>query len=91
MVGHSVRLLAVAARTRAIYDRQARERQGHGQTAPGQTLTENLPEASKGESRDAAGKAVGVSGKSVDYATKVMSSTTISSSELSARRKKSTA
>ncbi len=33
---------------------------------------ENLPQLDVGKSRDAAGKAVGVSGKSVDYAAKVI-------------------
>ncbi|MBK8184962.1 MAG: hypothetical protein IPK63_19555 [Candidatus Competibacteraceae bacterium] len=64
----------VAARFRDYYERQAKERQGHGQTAPGQTLPVNLPEAIKksSDARDAAGKEFGVSGKSVDHATKVL-------------------
>ncbi|MBK8191648.1 MAG: ParB N-terminal domain-containing protein [Vampirovibrionales bacterium] len=67
-------LSMVAARFRGYYDKQARERQGHGQTAPGQTLPVNLPEAIKksSDARDAAGKEFGVSGKSVDHATKVL-------------------
>ena len=61
----------VGARVRKIYDKQAKERQKeHGSTAPGKrkTLPESLPEV-KGDARDQAGKVVGVSGKSIDYAT----------------------
>ncbi|MDY0270642.1 hypothetical protein [Trichloromonas sp.] len=47
----------VDAAARAIYDRQARERQGQRSD-----IQENLPECS-GQARDAAGKAVGVSGE----------------------------
>lgn len=63
----------VAARAREIYDQQAKERQKvHGKTAPGKkSLVENLPQVS-GAARDAVGKAVGVSGKTVDFATKVL-------------------
>ena len=62
----------VGARARSIYDRQAKERQvQHGGTAPGKSLMENLPEVIHATARDAAGKAVGVSGKSIDYATRV--------------------
>jgi len=43
----------------------AKERQSHGQTAPGKTLKETFPEAS-GQSRDKAGERVGVSGKSIE-------------------------
>ena len=61
----------VAARFRAYYDRQARERQaaagGNHDELP---LMENLPQA--GTARDAAGKEFGVSGKSVDHATRVL-------------------
>jgi hypothetical protein len=59
-----------AARARDIYDKQAKERQklseGRGQKGPA-----NLPDV-KGDARDAAGKAFGVSGKSVDLATRVI-------------------
>jgi hypothetical protein len=59
-----------AARAREIYERQAKERQklseGRGQKGPA-----NLPEV-KGDARDLAGKAFGVSGKSVDHATRVI-------------------
>jgi hypothetical protein len=61
-----------AARARDIYEKQAKERQGHGETAPGKTLPANLPEAIKGDARDMAGKAFGVSGKSVDHAKRVI-------------------
>lgn len=66
-----------AARAREVYDRQAKERQkGHGGTAPGKkkTLVENLPQVKEesGKSRDQVGKAFGVSGKSVDHATKII-------------------
>ncbi len=56
---------AGAARARAIYDRAARERRGQRSD-----MVENMPPCST--ARDAAGKAGGVSGKSVDYATKVL-------------------
>jgi ParB-like chromosome segregation protein Spo0J len=66
----------VAARVREMYDRAAKERQkSHAGTAPGKrkTLVENVPQVKEGtKSRDAAGKAVGVNGKYVDHATKVL-------------------
>lgn len=58
-----------AGRARAYYDQQAKERQLTGKKAD---LQANLPEGKTGQARDAAGKAFGVSGKSVDYATKVI-------------------
>lgn len=61
----------VAARARSIYDRQARERQATSMGGANPQLVENLPEAGA-RARDAAGKAIGVSGKSVDHATKVL-------------------
>lgn len=61
----------VAARARSIYDRQARERQATSTGGAGPQLVANLPEAGA-RSRDAAGKVVGVGGKSVDHATKVL-------------------
>ena len=61
----------VAARARAIYDRQARERMQET-LKQNSTAKENLPERTHGQSRDMAGKALGVSGKTVDYATKVL-------------------
>ena len=36
-----------------------KERQAHGQTAPGKTLVVTLPQASNGKSRDKAGQRVG--------------------------------
>ena len=60
-------LSMVAARARAIYDQQAKERQKRKPDS----VQANLPEQ-KEQSRDAAGRAVGVSGKSVDHATRVL-------------------
>ena len=63
----------VAARD--IYDRQAKERQreaGEKFHAGAKQVPVTLPEPSKGDSRDLAGKAVGVSGSYVDGATKVI-------------------
>lgn len=57
-----------AARARDIYDKQAKERQIR---KPSDSVPENLPEQ-KNDARDAAGKAFGVSGKSVDLATRVI-------------------
>lgn len=68
-------LAMVGARARDYYDRQAKERQKeHGKTAPGKSksLPVSLPEVISGDARDHAAKAVGVSGKSIDYATKVV-------------------
>ena len=61
-------LSMVAGRARAIYDQQAKERQKRKPDS----VQANLPEQ-KEQSRDAAGRAVGVSGKSVDYASIVLS------------------
>lgn len=63
----------VGARAREIYDRQAKERMLATQNnkAAG-AAPANLPEQGKGDSRDLAGKAVGVSGKLIDAATKVL-------------------
>ncbi len=61
-----------AARAREMYDRQAKERQKVRKgSQPGATPA-NLPELPKGDARDHVGKAFGVSGRSVDYATKVL-------------------
>lgn len=46
----------VAARARDIYDKQAKERQ---KRKPADFVPANLPEQTIGDSRDAAGKAVG--------------------------------
>lgn len=60
-------LAMVGARAREIYDKQAKDRQ---KRKP-HSVQENLPEQ-KGQSRDAVGKTVGVSGKSIDHATRVI-------------------
>jgi hypothetical protein len=57
-----------AARARELYEQQAKERLN---TKGGHSGPVNLPEA-KADARDAAGKAFGVSGKSVDFAKKVI-------------------
>lgn len=61
-----------AARAKEIYAKEAKKRQGHGKTAPGKSLPVNSPEALKNDARDQAGKAFGVSGFSVDRATRVI-------------------
>jgi hypothetical protein len=61
-------------RARKEYDRQAKERQKEGQERGRQKQKGNpvnLP-GTETDARDAVGKAVGVSGKSIDYATKVI-------------------
>ncbi len=58
-----------AARASEIYERQAKERQTRKPVA---SVKENLPEQIKGQARDAAGRAFGVSGKSVDFARRVI-------------------
>lgn len=69
----------VGARARGIYNREAKERQhiGKGDDGSGgrgnkKNLTALVPEGFKGESREFAGKAVGVGGRSIDFATKVL-------------------
>jgi len=57
-----------ADRAREIYDRQAIERKAEGGRHKD---VENLPQADKGKARDKAGKAFGVSGRTVDFARKV--------------------
>ncbi len=59
----------VAARAKEIFEQEAKERQRGGQG--GKLLPVTLPEA-KGDARDKAGKAVGVSGRSVDHASRVL-------------------
>lgn len=56
-----------AARAREIYEREAKERSKLDNASK-----ENLPDSIKGQARDIAGKAFGVSGKSVDHAKKVI-------------------
>jgi len=60
-----------AARARDLYEQQAKERQ---KRKPAKSVPENLPELVKGDARDLAGKAFGVSGKSVDHASKIIGS-----------------
>ena len=57
-----------AARAREVYEQQAKERQIR---KPADSVVENLPQQNS-KVRDAAGKAFGVSGKSVDYGKKVL-------------------
>jgi len=60
----------VGARIRAIYDEEAKARQVR---KPNDSVVEKLPPQNAGaKSRDLAGAAVGVSGRSVDMATKVI-------------------
>jgi ParB-like chromosome segregation protein Spo0J len=58
-----------AARARDIYERQAKERMSEGGKNKG---VENFPPLEPVKARDAAGKAFGVSGKSVDHAKRVI-------------------
>jgi hypothetical protein len=67
----------VGARAREIYNRQAKERQrasgGDRKGARAISVPVNLPEPIVGgDARDQAGKAVGVSGRSIHYGTKVL-------------------
>ena len=55
----------VGNKARAYYDQQAKERQ---KRKPAESVVESLPEQKHSTARDAAGKAVGVSGKLVDHA-----------------------
>ena len=64
-----------AARASEIYERQAKERmKAGGGDKTKEAGMENLPSPVTGQStsRDAAGKAFGVSGKSVDFAKRVI-------------------
>lgn len=65
----------VGARAREVYDKQAKERMTAGANKGRQSqkgAVENLPQADSARARDAVGKAIGVSGKSIDYATRVL-------------------
>jgi ParB-like chromosome segregation protein Spo0J len=65
----------IAVRVMEMYETDAKRRQReHARTAPGRpkTLQDNCPEVIRGQSRDKAGEALGVSGKSVDRAAKVL-------------------
>lgn len=71
----------VGARAREMYDRKADKRRAEAAVRGNKTRAgkeapevENLPQP--GKARDAVGKAVGVSGKSIDYATKVLANGT---------------
>jgi len=59
----------IGARLKEYYAKDANERQGSRTD-----IVENLPECSAGTARDKAGDVVGVSGRSVDDASKVLSS-----------------
>lgn len=67
-------LAMVAARVRSVYDAQAKARKVESGKEHGRgKVPENLPEPiPRSDARDAAGKAVGVSGKTVDFATRVL-------------------
>src|SRR5579883_979713 len=65
-------LAMVGARARQVYDEQARERQSATRKKGDSLVPVNLPERDKGDSRDQVGKAVGVSGKSIDMATRIL-------------------
>lgn len=58
-----------AQRARDIYERQADQHRGSNQH---KSKVENLPPSEVGKARDLAGKAFGVSGKSVDHAKRVI-------------------
>ncbi len=60
----------VAARARSVYEAEAKERQKEQakRNQPQSQKVENFPPLEKHKSRDAAGKALRVSGKSVDAA-----------------------
>jgi len=75
-------LAMVGARVREIYDEQAKERQrdsgGDQKRKIEKAVVENFPQPlpDSQRARDAAGQSVGVSGKSIDHATKVLRSGT---------------
>jgi len=60
----------IGARVREHYDRLAKERQHEGQKAGGRGNKKNSPEqipgSLRGDARDQAGKAVGVSGERIE-------------------------
>ena len=61
-----------AARAREVYEKQAKERQQVRKGDQAGASVENLPQLDSGKARDKAGAAFGVSGKSVDHATRVI-------------------
>jgi hypothetical protein len=69
-------LALIGAKARDVYDKLAKERQKAGGAAGGKAthgkVPVTVPEPSRSDSRDAAGKAVGVSGSLVDRGTKVL-------------------
>jgi len=58
-------------RLKEIEGERAKRRQAHGQTAPGKTLMENLPQPSEGTARDIAAQKLGMSGKSAEMGVQV--------------------
>lgn len=61
-----------AGKVRDLYDQQAKERQQVRKGRQAGSTVENLPQLDSGKARDKAGELFGVSGKSVDHATKVL-------------------
>jgi hypothetical protein len=59
----------VGGRAKGVYEKQAKERQKLDNASK-----VNCPDSMKGQARDKAGEAAGVSGKSVDRAAKVLAS-----------------
>lgn len=59
---------ALAVDVLPMLEEEARERQAHGQTAPGKTVPEIIPEASKGEARDHAAEMFNTNGRYVQDA-----------------------
>jgi hypothetical protein len=67
-------LAMAGAKMRELYDKQAKERQKEGQERGRQSqkgIPVSLPET-KADARDQAGKLVGVSGRTIDFATKIL-------------------
>ncbi len=62
----------VAARARELYAKQAKDRQRLSEGRGVKKGPVNLPDLNQGDARDKAGKATGVSGRTVDYATRVL-------------------
>jgi len=61
----------VGARARKFYDEEGKKRQKTSTGGSTPQLVENFPQA-EGTARDHVGKAVGVSGRTIDFATKVL-------------------
>lgn len=62
---------AIATDIEPMLAEEARERQAHGQTAPGVTLKEIFPEASNGQARDQAAEIMGTNGRYVSDAKRI--------------------